>query len=458
MPAGTEEKTRRNYLLFYALTLSAGVLLLWTAFLNKYPLVFLDSEAYILYPSHFRSVGYHYFVKYLSMRFSLWPVILVQSLITACLLMRVSCLILKTAKHKELIAFSIIAVLALAPDISKFVCWIMPDISTSWSLLGGMLFFLSAERYDRLLAGGAVALFLLFHNSHVLITVLSLVTLGAAGAVTRPKMPVILEVAKKLGLIFAAALIVACALNYHVGFGFKPFPPQKWRFTLAKFEQYGILSRTLEKYCPMKKWKLCAYAEQLKSYGSMDNDKLMWGEKSPIVRCAASADPDEAGEISWYAFKLDPLTVLKCGILETFTMVNDFDTREELKTDDVVIPAVRKAYPNELKYFLNSDQQRGLPIRVRILPVKDRIFKAFVISCAVIWIVLLLFYGQYRLLSCVLAAALFILFNAAVTASISVTHARYNMRVMWLIPYILLLTVAAFVSEKGFRKSSPAGS
>ena len=452
-----EQKKRSSYVIFHALALSSTILLLWTAFCNKYPLVYYDSAPYMLSPHPLRSVGYFYFLKFTTWRLSLWPAIFVQSLITSYLLMRVSCLMLKGSRHKELIAFALIVLLAALTDISKYVCWIMPDIFTGWSLLGGMIFFLSHAWYDRLFAGIAIFLSLSCHNSHIVIAVASFLVLGGVGAALKSKMPYIWKTAKQLTLLILISLIAISALDYGVGFDFNPCPPQKWRFLFAKFEHYGILSGTLKKYCPVKKWKICALADELKSSENLAIWELMWTYKSPAVKFTIYENQKEMRkemeEVLWYAFICNPGTVIKYSVTDTLILLNSFDTRYGISMDTDAMSTIRHSiqerYPNELKYFLGGRQYNYLSARFRMAPIDDRFFQYCVLSYAVVLAVLLFLRKQYILLSNIAAVAVYIFLNALVTASISVGDCeRYNMRVMWLMPYILFLATVIFISRE----------
>ncbi|HEX2115058.1 MAG TPA: hypothetical protein VHM01_11690, partial [Alphaproteobacteria bacterium] len=109
---------------------AAGLLLSWPAFHNGYPLVTLDTAAYLeaLGPSageRDAALFYAAFIRILRWH-SLWPVVLVQGLVVAHLIhltLRVSCGALRAEIYLLIVAW-----LAGFSSLPWFVSLILPDV------------------------------------------------------------------------------------------------------------------------------------------------------------------------------------------------------------------------------------------------------------------------------------------------------------------------------------------
>lgn len=441
-------------LVFRLLSYCGAVLLLWSAFYNRYPLVFPDSGYYIFTPKNpDRSAGYYFFIQLTSMRLSLWLVIVAQALITSFLLMRVSCVFLKNNKFKEIIAFVILVLLVVVTDISKYVCWLMPDILTSWIFLGFSLFFLSLKWYDKLFAISVICLSLSCHNSHILIAVVSILLLSVIGFIYRSKKPSIWDVSKKLGTCIFIILLAVCALGFLVWGKFSIFPPQKGKFIIAKFTNYSLLFKTLNTYCPTKEWKMCEYKKEIQSIEGQSPGAILWHKESPFVKHNLFKDEKELEEVMFCALKSNISQVIKYSFRDTFKLLARVNSSEDLSQyDGWMIGPMKRNFPKEFKYFRHSNQSKKLPIRVKILFLDEQYLQICIWVYFLIAMFIFILFKEDQLALVMIFVLLFLFLNALITASISGVFGRYNMRVAWLMPYMLLLTSFVFIGKRCSEK------
>ncbi len=100
-PPSVEPGRNRDRELAAVLVGATTLALLWPALWNGYPLVFMDTGLYVdsaftLRPYPARSPGYPMLLRPTLLGGSLWPVIVVQSLLTSALLVRVAFLLAPT--------------------------------------------------------------------------------------------------------------------------------------------------------------------------------------------------------------------------------------------------------------------------------------------------------------------------------------------------------------------------
>lgn len=441
-------------LTFFLLVFIGGIALLWPAFYNKFPFYYPDTAAYIGGGGLDRSIGYNYFISLTTFRLSVWPVVFVQSLITSFLLLRASAIILNGIRCKEILVFLILMVVILLTDIAKYPSWLMPDIFTSWILLGGALFFLSPKWYDDMAGKNAIGLAMFCHNGNIFITILALILLSIIGYVYRLKIPAILPNIKKLVVYILLTLISISMLNYYSGRGFALFPPKKATFLMAKFISYGIVSKTLDRYCSTKKWELCKYADELKSLAGKSPNDIMWSEDYFYRKMKIMNNEKENEEILLYSFVPHVMEIMKYSIRDTFKLIMCFGTMDGLGKWNIAW-AFQENFPRDVKHLIGGRQDHGWPAKVKIFSFNDYYLQIYIFFCACVAILLFLWKRKCCPIIIMSCTFLFIFINAFITGSISGPADRFNMRVLWLLPYSLFIAICLFIA-KPTRANSPS--
>jgi len=427
--------------------------MLWSAFYNRFPFTYPDTNGYIAGDEMRRAIGYHFFIIFTALRWSLWNVVFAQALITTLLLMRISCIMLEDNKFKELIAFLILSLLILFTDVSKYASWLMPDIFTAWIFLGGVLFFISVKRHDLLFASAVIWLGLFGHISNIFTVLLFILASYVIMPFLKRRHPYIPKILNKLLAVTLVSLLSISALNYITGRGFSLFPPKKSVFLMAKFINYGMVSKTLNNYCPASGWQACQYKDAIRSMKGTGPNFILWAKDSPYVKYDIFKDEKEAQEIIMRTFKDNFRDITLYSLIETILLLRESDVGDGLDFPGSIndYPAIKAAYPDEFDDFASSRESLSLPLKVRVFQFQNKKFHRWVFRAALFLIIILLFKRRYGLLALMISLLFFIFLNALVTASISALVARYNMRVIWLIPFVTLLS-AAVLSEKYFPR------
>ena len=366
--------------------------------------------------------------------------------------MRLSCILLKENKFKEIVAFIVLILVTAITDISHYVSWVIADIPTSWIFLGVSIFFLSLKWHDRVIALSVVDLAIFFHNSNVLISILIMFFICVTGFIYRLKKPAIWDASKKFVVSILIALLFLCIVDYFVWKDFSLFPPRKGTFLIYRLTNYGLLSKTLEDYCPTKKWSVC---KNKKVLASLKGRSVPWisNRNAPPAKLSLFNNEKEVEEIVFYTAKSNVLQIFKYSLKETFKLLssaNSLDGALPLPQYhySLVFESIKRFFPNEVNYFENSYQGQRLPVRVKVFNINDKTLQRCIYLSLAVMAAVFIFYKEYGLFLFIISVLAFIFLNAFVTASIVWPSDRYNMRVAWLVPYMLLLTAFVFISKR----------
>lgn len=417
--------------------LGGGLLLVWPAALNLYPLVFVDSFTYIRQttmgvPPWDKSLTYGAAIHALHLAWSLWPVPVAQGLLASWLLWLTQRALREApTAGAHLLVCAGLAALTSAP---WFLATLMPDALTA---LGPLCLFLLGfgrlSRVEALAVGVFGALAISGHMAH-LPAALALVALTAL--LTRRLAPVLRVAAPPL-----LALLVLASANAAAFGRFTP-SPHGAIFLLARLQDDGPALRLMQARCPEEPgWRLCAFLDRL----PMDAEDFLWGispinseadgslrklgglravpEAREIVAETLAAYPREVA-LAMTGNALRQLTLFRVG--DTLVPTSLFSTRE----------VIEHGFPaEELARFDAGLQARGLlpaaaaPFLLPHLPV---VLAALLLAPWLLWRA-----AKARNLPCaalILFALVAIGGNAAATGALSKPLNRYEARIIWLLP------------------------
>ncbi|MEI6159906.1 MAG: hypothetical protein WCP77_08745 [Roseococcus sp.] len=426
--------------------LAGGLLLIWPAALNLYPLVFVDSFTYLRQismgvPPWDKALTYGAAIHALHWQTSLWPVVLAQGLAASWLIWLVQRSLRGAASwalHPALCAG-----LALLSSAPWFLGTVMPDALTAFApLCLFLLGFGQLSTRETLAVGFFGALAISVHLAHVP-GALALIVLTAL--LTRRLMPV-MRVAAPLAL----ALLVLASANAWA-FGRFAVSPHGAIFLLARLQDDGPALRLMRERCPENpRWRLCGFLDRL----PLDAEDFLWGI-SPInseadgslrkqggLRAVPEAREIVAATLAAHRWEvaramvlnaLRQLTLFRVG--DTLVPTSLFSTREVLE----------QGFPEaELARFDVGLQARGLlpeaaaPFLWPHLPV---VLAALLLAPWLLW-------QAWRARD--LPRAALILFalaaiggNAVATGALSKPLNRYEARIIWLLPAAVALAALA---------------
>jgi hypothetical protein len=418
--------------------LGGGLLLVWPAALNLYPLVFIDTVSYLFHSTAGetpwdKTAVYGPLLHLFHWQWSLWPAVLAQGLAASWLLWLAQRAVRGGASAAmHLLVCGGLAALTAAP---WFLATLMPDALTALAPLA--LFLLGFGRLSRgeaLAVGGLATLAIAAHLSH-LPTALALLALTLL--LTRRIGPT-LRVAAPLAL----ALLLLGSANL-IGFGRFTLSPHGAVFLLARLQDDGPAVATLRARCPEAGWHLCGFLDRL----PMDSDEFLWDGTSPLNR-EADGSPRamggmrgaaEAGQIVAATLADHPWAVARAALGNAARQAMRVRVGDTLGDTHLALSARRPIalhFPaEELARFDAGLQMRGLlpaaaaPFLWPHLPVLGLALAASLL--------LLVRAARARDLprgALILFALVALAANAVATGALSKPHHRYEARIVWLLP------------------------
>jgi len=429
--------------------------LLWPALANGFPLVFNDSRWYLaplfgLPAFAGRPSGYTLFLKaVLSFSPSLWSVILVQSVLTSWLLVRVAVVAFGSRRGRLAVGgLGLAAVLGLSGG-AKYVCWLMPDVFTAWLFLAGALFLLSDRWLDRGLAVAVTLLSASSHNAHVPLAVASIaVVLVVAGGFERGRLPRVL--AALVVVVLGAPL--ASLLGHLVVLGKTDVMRGTAPCIANRFVDSGVFVRTLDTYCPERTWAACRYRPWFVEREGKADDLFLFELKSPFVTAMGAWNGAETGEIVRAAFRccgLQIATTTLVGTWEQFWRIDTADGVDQRRTETMQKLLVRT--PNALEELTASDQASGRPVRMRLHGLPENALQAALLVAGAAISAVAWRRGDRRPAWLVGGLLVFLVANAGISAFGSTAHDRYQGRVAWLLPFVVMVAAVRVAADAGRR-------
>jgi hypothetical protein len=430
--------------------LLAGLVLLYAALYNGFPLVTSDTGTYLVSALELkvpidRPVTYGLFVRVASLwNWSLWSAVFAQCLLLGTLLLRYIREFAPRLTHPA----GRLAVLVLAvwaTGASWFSSQLMPDIFTAIGMLALGLVLLGRCR-SRWELGGCLAIAFgaeLCHSSNLLSFTLLVLVMGvvswrtsARGAAWLPRRRWALALAVTL-----AGWVALPSLHAALGGGFTIVRASP-AFLIARLSESGVLERFLDRACQgSTNYSLCKYRDKLPE----DAMGFMWGTDTPMQLAGGmEATRDEYRTIigrilrspryypalAWTATQ---------GTLRQLTHVGLGDGLGQYRENTAPFWPMR-AYPYELRPYMSSMQNHGqlgfgnlseraglaylLAVVAGLGGLASRAARRQLGPGAVTWLALV-------------GTALVV--NAFATGAVANVYDRLQARVSWLLPFAVLV-------------------
>lgn len=423
--------------------LLGGLLLCWPAFLNRYPILFSDTGAFLaqtVEPLMIWDKPWIYGAAIFPFHWhlSLWGVVLAQGVLTSHL---VFLLARQAGWARPAHHVALCAALAIFTTAPWFVALVMPDILVPAALLAAALLgwgWAGLNRWERtwlMLLGSAAAA---AHLSNIPMLVAML-----AGAILLRQWGALLRAAIPL----AGALLLLLGTNL-VGHGVLSLSPYGSTFLLARLVADGPAARTVEALCPQRPWYLCSFAGSL----PRDSDDFLWLPDSPVNRDPTGAAiplggmrlAPEAREIVRETLRREPFAVAGHALLNwgrQIRLVAIGDVLPAAAVGDSVRPRLAQGFPpGEMRaYQAAAQQQDQLRHEARAIAWLHPLLVLVSAPLLLLWTWRCWRQGARMAAGLRLAILLGVLGNAAATGMLSKPHLRYGARVAWLLPLAALL-------------------
>ncbi len=422
------------------------------AFYNGYPFVYSDTGTYIY--SGFdkfipldRPVIYGLFLRYTSLGFSSWLVVYTQNIIMAYVLLKTIQLFEIDKKYFPKVYYSTLLFLVMFTGVGWYTNQLMPDFFAAVTIL---IFFILHKK-KKLFNVSGIVLILIFllsltsHFSHLLIgSALVIITLLAKTLSLsldniRPK---------RIFIVSAIVLLswfIIPTINYSLE---KKFILSKGAhvFLMAHLTDTGILKKFLDKKCSAPEFKdciLCNYKDSLPK----DLASFMWS--SNIL--------DKSG--GWIASKKEYDRIINETLTDPeFLLLNIYKsvtygfiqlTKNEIGDG---LSAYTEGSPpygqiswrfnGEINNYLNSRQNQWDGVNLH----RDSTNTAQTLVLVISLFILVILFSSRIFQKIDKTQKMFLLFivisiiiNSFVTAGLNAPCARFQARVIWLLPLSLLL-------------------
>ncbi len=393
-----------------------------------------------------------------------WPVVFAQSGIAAAMIfltLRVVWGGLRAGPY--LLVIGLLALLTSLPWQSSAI---LADLPAALLPLGIFLLAFGRDRLARWEVAFvfAIALFsCMVHYSHLpLMAVLTVLALGIGLVERRPRS----DILRGIALCLAVVAITAIA---HIGMQWEfrdkvAIAPNGSIFLLARLVEDGPAEDFLAAHCAEEKFALCAYVDDM----PMSTGHFLWHSDGPVIRLGGyGALSQEATIIVAGTVRQEPVRIALLSLRHTLKQLVSFDTGGYLRwfappdkgwrhyADTMEI-----GLPGEYMDFAASRQSTG-----RLgLWVFSPLMPTVAISAALLAGMLLIgmfrgdafggapLRGNSRLqaLSWLVLATVFV--NAAICGALSEPSDRYQSRVVWLLPFLLLVVAIPRIGARIARR------
>jgi hypothetical protein len=435
-----------------ATVLGMGVLSLMflaAALWNGFPLIFYDTGAYVL-----EGLGHVFLVErapvYAELlfvaggAFSLWPIVVLQALMTSYLIIEVARIEVPQLTLAGLAAIGV--VLSLATGIAWYAGQVEPDIFTPVVILGCWLLFFRSRQLSRGARGwiiGLTGLAVACHPSHLGLEVGLVIAAGLLRLMGRRWRQLPMPDMRRGLFGLGTALAIILAGNFALT-GTVFISKSGSVFVFARLMQDGIVQRLLKDTCPPaghEKWELCPYQKKL----PRNANAWLWGATSEFHALggfASKEQQDEDRRMIVESVARYPAMNLELAAADTVKQFLEFKTGDGIEPQLSILEAgFKKIIPQQVPAYLRARQQRGL--------LRFKTFNLIHVPVGVMSILglLLLLHNVVRRqlwdrASLPALVLLGLIGNAIICGTFSNPHDRYQSRIIWLPSLVLLLAVA----------------
>jgi hypothetical protein len=429
------------------LVLLATIVLCYLSLYNGFPFFYSDTGTYLWsgfreYRPPDRPLIYGLFMRYASLRTSLWLVVFAQSWAIAVLLFW--CFKHFAGKtNYRLYYIAYVFVITFFTGVSINTGQLIPDVFAAVGILciALLLFAPGLKKIETLVVSSLFVLSVGVHNSHFLIaTIILLVFLTAF--IFRKSRNALRNAGMKLRravyglLLVVAAYYGVCTIHYENRMGYQ-VSSHGYIFVMARLYDCGILEQYLADACPERHYRLCDYQAKFPW-------DFIWDyENSPLYKTGGwDVNRDEYNEII-HDILTTPKYWPRLIARETEATVRQFfsfitgDTNPQ-EEGSSVIQSMQSIWPENMKEFRQSLQQnRGLDWRM--LNLFHSYLIGFLLFCSIAVFLVPGFDPKLKAILVFILVALLV--NAMVCGGISGVLARYQSRVVWLLtlPFMLYL-------------------
>lgn len=407
-----------------------------------------------------RPIFYGLFIRHISLSASLWLVVLMQSFI-CCLVMYELTGIFITSRLKPVVFLLLVTILSVFTGYSYNISFLMPDIfsAISWLALVVLWFKPALPKWRKVLIGLFFVFSLMVHLSNLLSM---LVLLGCVTFMFFYNKLKRNDTSNKFHSFFlphllaGAALFLVPFLHFLIGHSFT-FSKGSHVFMMNHLVETGVLNDYLSDACETKNYRICQYKD------SMVWD-FMWDQKSPLYKTGGW----QANQKEYTTILKDVYSTPKYSLLLGFKSIEYCAkqffcfTIHEGNVFDLQSPPggqISWHYKDCEKEFLSSRQNTNA--LGDFLPQNTELVLVMFSMIGLLIIVLypsVLNVQDKKLLLVISLLFFFSIINSFVCSNLAVIDPRYQSRLVWLFPLLLILlllnTLGARLKKRLFSGSN----
>jgi hypothetical protein len=430
-----------------------ALLLAWPALLNGYPILFSDTQAFLVQAGQPRTIWdkpwiYGPFLEAFHGFTTLWLPLAAQVLLVSLMLRLAERTVAPAASPGlHLLCGAVLAAGSAAPWTASLL---LPDVFAPLTVLALFVVGFSEVRAARRAAGVVATLAIAVHLSHLIVAAACL----AAILPLRPRR----VAAASVPLLAALALLVASNVVSYGRIAVSPFGSV---FLLARMVADGPARELVDADCPEAGWRLCAWAGRLPS----DSDAFLWAPDGPVWTTPGGpmALAPEASAIVRRTLLERPAGVLRSAVRNTalqLAMVRLGDALAPAHFAESVALGIRAYFPaNEQARFAGGLQaQDRLCAWAAPLNAPDAALLALGALATPLVLAVALRRRQHALAGVAALVLAGVVANAAATGALSGPFDRYQARIAWLLLLPPLFAAAASVRSARAAPPRPAPS
>ena len=405
-----------------------AAIILLPAMWNGFPFVFPDTGGYLVPPftGHLQLGRSALYGAFLAAGSSLdfWPNIVAQALLTAWIVS----VLMRTERFKRpATAVAVIAALCVCTSLPWYAGQLQPDVFLPLSVLAFYLIVFAPSKlhtWEIVTLAAVVAFSIALHMSIFALLVLLFVFNVAIWAAAR------IIALPRPRLVFAAISIAAgvalAILSNSVIAGVPTLTPGGSFFLFGRLVEDGFVKTYLDQNCPSAQLSLCKYRDSLPT----GSDYWLWGRASPLVKLGGwRAFAPEGERIVIGSLLQQPgahaVAVLKDTLAQLLTVATGegFDSKDNLNTE---LTLKEYAPRTLLRYSAAAQQHNAINFgAINLLHIPLALGATLLLP----FVVAFCWLRQTVTATLGLTVCVALLANAAVSATFSGIHDRYQSRI-----------------------------
>ena len=459
-PIVPAETVSRRHIRHVLAIFVAAISLCWPAFLNRYPLMYPDSIGYIgdgravaaaLFLHRFEHFGWQRSAFYslgilpFHLDRSPWPIIALQALLTAWVLWLVVRSIVSRGRTRSYML--VVVFLSVLSSVAWFVSFAVPDILGSVLYLSIYLLVFAGDTLSRTERGLLSVLAwwcCLAHSTHLLLGP-CLCALLAVLLLFRQVRTRLWKGTAQVSVIVALAFASQLGLNTFL-FGRPTLDGGRPPLLMARVIADGPGRMYLEQNCTRLRWTICARVANLPD----SEDDFLW-LPTGIFATATEAEKQqlrrEEMPLVFATVRVFPVAQLRASLQNAWEQFLDIDIADFGNSTWMEGSLDRVMPGSEARYRRSLQSRSAVPSDFFSDLAEWTVGISFlVVICT---IPLLWRWRARHLLGMVFVVLPVLVLNAIFTGALSGIDARYQARVVWLVPLMAVLVVLQAVDKCG---------